>query len=196
MSDVRAGIEIAHDILNSSNDESIRQFLNYKAFKSIRPDGDYSIQELEKRLQTLRRAYPDIKPERITAENEIQMAMLALQRGVLAYYMFYPKTERDVGTYVDRSLALEGTNASSAQESKSIIERQLQAMISNFHDVYKKRYEEYVGEWQIAYKEFKEEVGLSYVLADDFKYFREHWFVKDGDKIHPSLRLLSETDPY
>lgn len=196
MSDVRAGIEIAHDILNSSNDESIRQFLNYKAFKSIRPDGDYPIQELEKRLQTLRRAYPDIKPERITAENEIQMAMLALQRGVLAYYMFYPKTERDVGTYVDRSLALEGTNASSAQESKSIIERQLQAIISNFHDVYKKRYEEYVGEWQIAYKEFKEEVGLSYVLADDFKYFREHWFIKDGDKIHPSLRLLSETDPY
>jgi hypothetical protein len=146
MSDVRAGIEIAHDILSSSTDESIRQFMNYKAFRAIRPGGEYNIRELEKRLQTLRRAYPDIKPERIIAENEIQMAMLALQRGVLAYYMIYPKTERDVGTYVDRSVALEGTNASSAQESKSIIMRQLQTIISNFHDVYKKRYEEYVGE--------------------------------------------------
>ena len=196
MSDVQAGIEIAHDILSSSNDESIRQFMNYKAFRAIRPGGDYNIRELEKRLQTLRRAYPDIKPERITAENEIQMAMLALQRGVLSYYMLYPKTERDVGTYVDRSVALEGTNASSAQESKSIIMRQLQTIISNFHDVYKKRYEEYVVEWQLAYKEFKEEVGLSYVMADDFKYFREHWFVKDGDKLHPSMRLLSEGDSY
>ena len=196
MSDVRAGIEIAHDILSSSTDEAIRQFMNYKAFRAIRPGGDYQIQELEKRLQTLRRAYPDIKPERMSAENEIQMAMLALQRGVLAYYMVLPKTERDVGTYIDRSLAAEGTNASSAQESKSIIMRQLQTVISNFHDVYKKRYEEYVGEWQQAYKEFKEEAGLSYVTADDFKYFREHWFVKDGDKIHPSLRLLEQENAY
>ena len=196
MSDVRAGIEIAHDILSSSTDDSIRQFMNYKAFRTIHPGGDYHIQELEKRLQTLRRAYPDIKPERISAENEIQMAMLALQRGVLSYYILYPKTERDVGTYIDRSLAAEGTNASSAQESKSIIMRQIQTVISNFHDVYKKRFEEYVGEWQIAYKAFKEEVGLSYVTAEDFKYFREHWFVKDGDKLHPSLRLLKEEDPY
>lgn len=196
MDDVRAGIEIAHDILSSSTDEAVRTFINYRAFKKIRPDGDYPIQELEKRLQTLRRTYPDIDPTRVTAENEIQMAMLALQRGALSYYMLYPKAENDVGPYIDQNLALEGTEASSMQESKSVILRQAQTIISNFHDVYKQEFERKAVLWQNAYKAFKDEAGLSYVVADDFKYFRDRWFIQENDNIHSSMRLKSETDAY
>ena len=84
---------------------------------------------------------PGYDPRRMSAENALHMAIVALQRGALTYYQFYPTAEEDVGPYLNKALALEGTDASSMQESKSVTLRQLQMIISNFNDVYKQEFE-------------------------------------------------------
>lgn len=196
MDDVSAAVMIANEAIASSENESIKDILHYKAFKKIHPDGKYTIDELEKRLKVLERRDPNYDPSRMSAENALHVALAALQRGALTYYMLYPTKEDDIGRYLDENLALEGTDASSMQESKSVVLRQLQTIISNFNDVYKQEFEKIATKWQIKYKAFKKDAGLSSVVGDDFKYFREHWFVKDGDKIHQSLRLKSVNDAY
>ena len=196
MSSVHAAIEAATDIMEQSHNQLLHRLLQWKAFSTIRPDGDYSIEELENRLQTIRTQFKDNTPDKMTAENEVSQVLHLLDNAVLTYYGYYPKAERDIGPYFDPKAVNSGTNASPMNDSSSVILRQLQTMISNFHDIYKQEFEKQAVAWQNAFAEFKKEVGQSYVAADDFKYFREHWFDMDGDKIQRSMRLKSEINPY
>lgn len=196
MDDVSAAVLMADDIIRSAETESVKNIINYRAFKEIQPDGIYTIKQLLARLKTLERQDPGYDPSRMSAENALQMALKTLQRGALTYYMLYPATEEDVGPYLDNNVALEGTDASSMQESKSVILRQLQIIVSNFNDVYKQEYEKIAVKWQIKYKAFREEAKLSPIIGEDFSYFRKNWFIQDGDKVHESLRLKSADDSY
>ena len=196
MDDLRVGAEESTDVMASAKDEMLRRLLHWKPFDTLRADGQYKIEDLEKRLQIIRTQYPGETPEKQSAENEIQRVMHALQQAILVYYGYFPATEKDLGLYLDNSLALEGGNAASMQESKSVILRQLQHIISSFYDVYKQKFETQVVPWQRAFDEFKKEVGLSYVAASDFKYFREHWFDMEDGKIQKTMRIKSEINSY
>lgn len=77
----------------------------------------------------------------MTAENEVSQVLHLLDNAVLTYYGYYPKAERDIGPYFDPKAVNSGTNASPMNDSSSVILRQLQTMISNFHDIYKQEFE-------------------------------------------------------
>lgn len=192
-----AGIVSAVDVMSQSQNQALNKLLHWTAFSTIRPDGNYSIEDLQKRLQLIRTQFPDNTPERQVAENEIDQVLHYLQTAVLTYYGYFPKSERNVGPYFNRSLGIDGINASSMQESKSVNLRQLQELISNFFDVYKQKFEKKVVLWQNAFEEFKKETGQSYVIADDFKYFRENWFLKDENgKLDHSMKLKAPSNEY
>ena len=196
MNDISAAVEICDDILRCSAEESVKNILTWKPFRSTKAPGYYEIEDLRNRLLMIQRKFSSMDSKRMNPSDEIQMAKLALQRGYMVFNEMYYTSEEDVGAFIDSALALEGTEASSMKESKSIIMRQLQQIISNFHDIYKQEFEKKAALWQNQYQKFTKEAGLSKVIADDFKYFRENWFVKDGDKIHQAMRLITENDPY
>lgn len=196
MDDVSSAVVTCHEILQNAVDEEARSLINYKAFKSVHPDAQYTIDELEKRLMQIQRLKPTMDSSRMSAENEIQMAKRCLQRGLMSYRGLDPVAEEDVGAYVTGTVALEGTEASSMKESRSVVLRQLQTVISGFHDVYKQEFEHLAALWQNKYDKFRKEAGISLIAANDFQYFRDNWFVKDNGKIHKSMQLIREDDPY
>ena len=195
--DTTSAVIHCHEILENATDEEAKNLMNYKAFKNIHPDGIYEIEELEKRLRQIQQSKPLMDSYRMSAENELQQAKLWLQRGVMSYYGLDPIAENDVGAYLDKSLALEGTDASSMKESKSVILRQIETVIEDFHSVYKQAYQHEAAKWQNQYQKFVEEAGISKIMANDFAYFRENWFIKDENgKIHKSMQLIRENDSY
>lgn len=195
MDDVRRAIEEANDILQNSKNEEVSRIMSSSAFKTLRPDGAYTIDDLIERYKRIA-GTRKWDSSRVSPEDELAMVRLALLRGALSYYGTQAKSESNVGAFVNHAMALEGTDAASMKESQSIILRQQSEITTNFYDVYKAEFVKRATKFQIAYKAFRKAAGLSPILGDDFKYFQDHWFIKDGDKIHESLSLKREDDPY
>ena len=199
MDDVDRAVDEALDIITTSSNEDCQALVNYSAFRELHPASEYTIQELIRMYKAVASRRTNWDSSKMSKENDLDMARVALLRGAAAYYDVQTKPERDIGQFTTRgtgNMALEGTDAASMKESQSVILRQQSTVITNFHDVYKAEFVKLATKFQIAYKAFRKAVNLSPILGDDFKYFRDNWFIKDGDKVDNSLSIKRFEDPY